>query len=505
MVQQTSPPNILFIVWDACRYDYAQSHAKTFADLATNNLSFEHAITPATWSLPSHASLFNGEYPSSHGSRLITDQIDASPLTNSLQADDYTCYSVSGNSFASHRTGFHDSFDETYYTQGEEPFLDALGVYSHVMKERNKSTSSVDVAYKTFRAALAHDQPIRSLLNLAAVGTGRAASKIDLLQHLPGSIFSDMTGYNFSEDQHTSKIEDILEKESQREDPFFLFTNYVTTHRPYKPNPVLQEKHLGDRLSHNEIVRLNRDIASSWGFLEHVEANNVDERDVERVRGLYAGEVETADAHLNRLLQTLKREGLHEDTLVIVTADHGENLGEVDEMGRQRMGHGASMSEHLLRVPLVIAHPELEGRQIEEHVSLKDIFALLTEEIGELLNSEGVDLGSLLPDDDMVLSEDPAAGGEQLYEKHPAIPREIIEDRVVEDAVAAYADDWKIVMESTGEKYAWHEGEEQPFKNAPEALRNRCKKQLTALNALSEDQEELSEVEVEQLEALGYL
>ena len=505
MTKKAANPNILFIVWDACRYDYAHSHAETFADLTANNLNFANAITPATWSLPSHASLFSGEYPASHGSSLITDRINASPLTDSLRADGYTCYSVSGNSFASHRTGFHDSFDDTYYTQGEEPFLDALGIYSHVMKKRADSTSAAGIAYDTLRAALAHDQPIRSLVNLAAVGAGRTASKVDMLQRIPSPIFSDLTGYNFSEEQHTSKIEDLLEKETEIDDPFFIFTNYVTTHRPYKPAPVLQEKHLGERLPREEIVRLNRDIAAPWDFIERLETTNVDESDIEQVRGLYAGEVETADAHLNRLLETLEREGLRDDTLLIITADHGENLGEVDAMGRQRMGHEASMSEHLLRVPLIIAHPELEENQVEEYVSLKDIFGVLTGDINDLLHSSGADLGSLLPDDGTVLSEDPAAGGEQLYEKYPDVPRELIDDRVTEDAVAAYWESWKIVMESTGETHVWHEKEEQALENAPAALREQCENQLRELEKLSGDDEGLSDADVEQLEALGYL
>ena len=506
MAQQKTRPNILFVVWDACRYDYAHSHADTFADLATNNLSFENAIAPATWSLPSHASLFTGEYPSSHGSTRMTDSIDSTPLVGTLQDEEYTCYSVSGNGFASQRTGFHEPFDEAYYTGGEEPFLDGLGIYNHVQTQRlDGSSSRAEIAYSTLRSTIGHSQPFRSLLNLAAVGAGHSSRKVEPLQRIPHPIFSDDNGYNFSPEQHTGKIEDLLHQETRSEEPFFLFTNYMSTHRPYKPSPDLQSKHLGERLSHEELIRINREIASPWDFIERTETVGVDERDLKTLRGLYAGEVETVDAYLNRVLKTLEHEGLREDTIVIVTSDHGENLGEVDAMGRQRIGHEASMSEHLLRVPLVIAHPELDGRNVEEYVSLKDIFGLVTEGRDELLGSAGTNLGPLSSSDGLALSEYPAVGGEQLYEKHPGISHETIDYRVTEDAVAAYAEKWKVVMESNGETYAWHATEKEPFEDAPAMLREPCQSHLKALGALSGGEGDLSRTEVEQLEALGYL
>jgi arylsulfatase A-like enzyme len=87
-----------------------------------DNVSFENAVAASNWSLPSHASLFSGTYPSKHGSHMIHDRIDASPLLESLHDAGYRSYSVSANGFASHRTGFHEPFDETHYTNGAELF-----------------------------------------------------------------------------------------------------------------------------------------------------------------------------------------------------------------------------------------------------------------------------------------------------------------------------------------------------------------------------------------------
>ena len=120
-------PNILLVVWDACRYDYAVEHASFLNELASSNLSFENAVAPSPWSLPSHASIFTGEYPHEHGSNRFGDSVDT-PLVTELSDRGYTTYGVSANGFASQRTGFHEEFDEFRYTGGRDPYADGMDV-----------------------------------------------------------------------------------------------------------------------------------------------------------------------------------------------------------------------------------------------------------------------------------------------------------------------------------------------------------------------------------------
>ena len=77
--------------------------------------------------------------------------------------------------------------------------------------------------------------------------------------------------------------------------------------------------------------------------------------DERQVRALYNGAVAAADAAIGRLLQGLHDEGLADDTIVVLLADHGENL--YDETGRG-MGHGDHLEgSHSLQIPLLIYDP----------------------------------------------------------------------------------------------------------------------------------------------------
>ncbi|MBN2409187.1 MAG: sulfatase-like hydrolase/transferase [Candidatus Aminicenantes bacterium] len=93
--------------------------------------------------------------------------------------------------------------------------------------------------------------------------------------------------------------------------------------------------------------------------------------EIEAVRRLYAGTVYNADSILGTLFDDLKRLGLWEDTMIIVTADHGEELYD----HHQYFYHNPSLYDAALRVPLLIKFPGQRGRRvIEENVSLIDVF-----------------------------------------------------------------------------------------------------------------------------------
>jgi hypothetical protein len=203
-------------------------------------------------------------------------------------------------------------------------------------------------------------------------------------------------------------------------------------------------------------------------------------------------------------MEELDNRGLYEDTLVIVTADHGENLGEVDAMGRRRIGHESSMSDVLFRVPLVIANPNLDSREIDDYVSLKDLYGLLIHGQNSLLSSGGADLEALIPEDGIVTSQYPAVGGSEIYDRHPDAPEKFLSQRVNEDAVVGYMEGWRVILQSTGEHWAWHNGESVSLDAAPGSLVDRCREQLKSLDSGGDD-DELSGDEISQLEALGYI
>ena len=136
---------------------------------------------------------------------------------------------------------------------------------------------------------------------------------------------------------------------------FFLFVNYYDPHGPYAP-PLVFQLWLGP----------------SFWFAR------TGSRDAMRSL-LYDAEIEYLDGHLGRLLEGLQELGLYDDTLIVVTADHGELLGE-----HGKVGHGNDLTQEELHVPLIVklpgSSPEV-GRRIER-VSNAGVFSMILERTG---------------------------------------------------------------------------------------------------------------------------
>ncbi|MBK6899664.1 MAG: sulfatase [bacterium] len=156
------------------------------------------------------------------------------------------------------------------------------------------------------------------------------------------------------------------------EKPFLAFVNILEAHLPYAPLPVdlavaapgLQaEGGIPIGLGHEYNSGLIGDAGVDWP----------------RVRACYAGDVVAADRLFGLLLKALQEAGLDDETVVVVTSDHGENLGD-----HRLFEHQFSVHETLLAVPLVIAGPGIGpvGAVRAEPVMLTDLFATVLELAG---------------------------------------------------------------------------------------------------------------------------
>ena len=120
----------------------------------------------------------------------------------------------------------------------------------------------------------------------------------------------------------------------------------------------------------------------------------------ERARAAYAGDLVVADHHVGRLFEALERDGRLEDSLVVVTADHGENLHD-RVLGGRSVDHGHHLHTELLRVPLIWVAPGLiptEG-PIAEPMRLLDVLPTVCSLVGIDLDGvphQGRDLRPIL-------------------------------------------------------------------------------------------------------------
>lgn len=171
--------------------------------------------------------------------------------------------------------------------------------------------------------------------------------------------------------------EDVLHWLDERPEdrPFFLYVHTVDPHVPYMPPPEDLQRYDPD--PYDGVVDFGRDRQ----LLEGVKAGRIplNPRDRIRLEALYDGEITYHDRHFASVMESLERRSLADDTIVIFTADHGEEFWDHDSVG-----HGHSVWEELIRVPLIVRWPGVtdEPSRIDEAVGLVDVMPTVLEALG---------------------------------------------------------------------------------------------------------------------------
>jgi arylsulfatase A-like enzyme len=307
-------PNVVVVVLDTSRADalepYGAKRGSTpaIADLAERGVAFRSAYAAASWTLPSHASMFTGLLPRAAGvldldegtplaARRVMETHRERALPEVLRRAGYFTAAVSTNLWVSEWSGFAEGFDSFEFVS-------------------------------TGRQARMHQEDLRSRLRWDAQ-TVRARADDGARRALTA-----VRG---------------LATEPRRE-PFFWFVNLVECHSPYLPPRPYNDLGPIDRLRAAEDARRFLTMGAIWracaGALE------VPAEAVARMRHLYERSVHLLDDWLAQLLEILDSARVLDDTLLVVTSDHGENFGEGGYMG-----HAFSLDDRLIHVPLVFSGP----------------------------------------------------------------------------------------------------------------------------------------------------
>jgi arylsulfatase A-like enzyme len=161
--------------------------------------------------------------------------------------------------------------------------------------------------------------------------------------------------------------------------PFFLFVNDMEPHLPYAPPPEFASKFVQPGVPVDELAAA-RAFNFPWSVGYCLGRTVVPPRKLAILSDLYDGEIATLDAEIGRLLDGLKSAGILDRTIVVICADHGENLGE-----HHRMGHLLSMHRNTLHVPLLVRWPGRfdGGRAVDDVVRLEDVAPTVLELCGQ--------------------------------------------------------------------------------------------------------------------------
>ena len=303
---RTSGANVILIVVDTLRadhlscYGYARNTSPNLDEFSRAAVLFGRCYSPSNWTPPGHASIFTGRFPVSHGAHKAR-------LGRGSQYP--TCFPLAN--------------DETTLAEvlAQHGYRTAAFVANHVFVTRSYG---LDQGFHLWFAT----PPKRTTPALLVVASKISddAQKILVRDPVPCRRASDISQL---------ALRWVRLHESQ---PFFLLLNLMDTHRPYSPpapyNRVFDGR-LPDFEPNFDDLRSGRTSFSQQEF-DHIQAE-------------YDGAVAYVDSVLGSFLETLERDGILSRSIVVVTSDHGEFLGE-----KGLLEHQIALYDPVIRVPLII-------------------------------------------------------------------------------------------------------------------------------------------------------
>lgn len=330
--------NILLIIADSLRaqntslHDYHRKTTPFLESFADDTSLYTNAYAAANWSLPSHVSIFTGLYPAEHG---IYDEgrklRQGHSVFEYLQENGYETglFSYNGYINGGVDTGLDRGFD-TVSGYREPLFPDA---YNPGGMRGEK--------LEFFKRALTDDQPMRSLLNGAAMKIGW-----DYPDLAPDWLTQETMAGKTPDDIY---VQDFLDWHDKRTGDWAACINFMKTHNAYRPSEEY------DRWSTQKAHDIQADVA--YGNWEYISG----ERPVSELKeliGLYDGCILEVDQMISRIVGELRRRDDYEDTLIVVTSDHGEAFGETSFRDDITLAqHVIGAHECLLHVPLLVKSP----------------------------------------------------------------------------------------------------------------------------------------------------
>lgn len=171
------------------------------------------------------------------------------------------------------------------------------------------------------------------------------------------------------------KASELIRK--HKNEPFFLAVGFVRPHVPF-----VAPKSYFNRYPYPEMVRPPQ-VINDWddipeqgiNYVTSLNAQMSEDQEKKAIAAYYAS-VSFMDAQVGKVLQTLREEGLEENTIVIFTSDHGYHLGE------HRFWMKASLKEESARVPLIIKVPGKDPAVSHSLVELLDLYPTVSELAG---------------------------------------------------------------------------------------------------------------------------
>lgn len=360
-------PNVMVLAVDSLRADLLREHPEAVPNLlalSRAGTTFARAIPTVPRTYPSWASMLTGRYPHDHGIRHMFPVPPKHP--NGLVVE-HGLPELLGQ--AGYRTGVVSDFAGDVFRRGDWGFGEV---------DTPSFTLSSNVALGGLKLHL-HLMPWLVEV-LPALGLEPYREELSALERLADP------------DRVVDGALDFVAEDPDR--PFFLVAFFSAGHFPFaSPAPFW------DRFADPDYRGRSRFLKQSFGAALDGAGFEAEKR---HLFDLYRGAIAASDDAIGRLLRTLGEGGALDDTIVVVTADHGENLYE-NGLG---MGHGDHLyGRTTLEVPLVVDYPgnPRRGRRFDMPVTLADVAPTIASLVGLSLAlpaapNAGVDLTTATPE-----------------------------------------------------------------------------------------------------------
>ena len=317
---EPSRPSILLVVIDTLRadrlgcYGYGRPTSPSIDALASRGVVFDHAQSTSSWTVPSIGSMFTGHSAGRHGAGRIRGR--------------------SGQFLA------HDA--EKEFLQPDE----TLPTLAEILRAHGYATGAI-ASNPWLESTPAFEKGFDDYTVKTRMSPGESITRLalDWLDARQGEQQGGQPGGQ----------------------PVFLFVHLMTPHSPYAPGPKARGRFSGDPSGPYPVTPWE-----VWPVVDELTA-----RQRAFISDAYDEEVLSTDGAVARLISGIEERGLAEDTLVVVTSDHGEEL-----FDRGGFDHGHSLHGEVLRIPLIVSGLDLKPRRVSHAVSIQDLPQTLLEAAG---------------------------------------------------------------------------------------------------------------------------
>jgi uncharacterized sulfatase len=386
-------PNIVLIVLDTHRldrlgcYGYPRGTSPNIDAFAQESTVFENAISPAQWTIPAHASMFSGEFPSTHMTLQARDSLDVcfQTLAERLSSNSYRSVGFCNNPLVGVlNNGFKRGF-ETFYNYG--------GAIPSVPAKSPKSSLAL------LNGIWTHHTHLLRKISYPIQNVFAKSNRIFQFVMSP-KLVSLWTRYAHFKGDTSGSIRDasaFIRQQMRVNDkqPHFLFINLFETHLPFTPPQTFVDTfapYLEGERAARDFMRIYNTQALRWLLPMEEPFSNLE---AQTLSDMYDAEVAYQDHLLAELLTVLDQPEHRDKTMVILVADHGEMLGE-----HQLMGHSFGVFQELVHVPLLIRFPgQVAGQRVVDLVSTTQLFHTVLDiagvEVPETENLPAMDIKGL--------------------------------------------------------------------------------------------------------------